>query len=110
MSGFLVFMIMVSCSDGLNDCQVADDLKAYSTIEQCNQDLAPSVKKISMRGEEIFGRCILASTDLMVSDITVNWHVDQRGDFFVDIADEDAPRLNPSMVNLQLPQLGKPAA
>lgn len=110
-------MILVSCSDGLQDCKVADDmLNIYPTPHHCEFQLAPAVRKISIRGEQIFGRCITADNNQMTASATVHWKVDAAGDFYVEIRNDEnknqpqPQQLPPPMLNVWLTWPKIPAA
>jgi len=112
MSSLFAFMILVSCSDGLHNCRVAEDMFiAFPTVEYCELQLEPSIRKISLRGEQIFGRCMSANNDLVSSDATVNWQVDLNGDFYVDIHDDKGENDPSPMISVWLNWIGgMPAA
>jgi|GEM_PF-1735968 len=111
MSGLFAFMILVSCSDGLQDCKVADDmLNAYPTAQYCERQLEPAVRKISLRGEQIFGRCMSADNDLAASDAIIYWQVDRKGDFLVEIRDESVKKYQSPIMSVWLNWMGASAA
>lgn len=110
-SGLFAFMILVSCSDGLHDCKVAEDMfTAYPAAEYCERLLEPAVHKISMRGEQIFGRCVSTDNDLTSSDASIHWQVNKTGIFSVEIRDDTTEEHRAPVMSVWLRWMGIPAA
>ncbi|AQS42203.1 MAG: Hypothetical protein BHV28_15230 [Candidatus Tokpelaia hoelldobleri] len=89
MSGLFALMVLVSCSDGLQECRLADEaLHAYTMPQQCEQVLMPTMRTLSVRGEQIFGRCLMTDGAALTKNSVLYWRIDQRGDFYTEIREK----------------------
>lgn len=58
MAGLLAFMVMVSCSDGFRDCNLADKVSPYPTIAACEAQLDSNLRKAAQKNEYLLARCV----------------------------------------------------
>jgi len=88
-SGLFALMVLVTCSDGLQECRLADEaLHRYTMPQQCEKLLMPTMRTLSVRGEQIFGRCLVTDGTALTKNSVLYWRIDQRGDFYTGIREK----------------------
>lgn len=91
MNAVIAVMLLVSCTDNFSACNASDDMvQVYPSHEACETALIPEVKRIGSHSEQVFGKCLEADTDFINGDLSIYWHVDQNGNFIVELANEDS--------------------
>lgn len=110
MNSVIAVMLLVSCTDGFTACNAADDMvKIYPTHQACEAALKPAVDDIEKTGEMVFGKCIKADRDFITGDLNIYWRVDEKGDFIVELTNEDSEEdgLSVPLNKIEKPVAGK---
>lgn len=90
MNAAIALMLLVSCSDNFSTCNASDDMvQVYPTHEACEAALMPQVNRIGTHSELVFGKCLSANSDVIEGDLTIYWHIDQSGNFIVELVNDD---------------------
>lgn len=106
MNSVITIMLLISCTDSFSACNAANDMvKIYPTQQACETALLPAVGRVIEKSEIVFGKCIKADQDFVTGDLSMYWHVDQHGNFIVELSNEDS---NEDGLSVPLDKIEKP--
>ncbi|MCZ2328888.1 hypothetical protein [Bartonella sp. F02] len=84
MAPLVSILLLVACTDDLKSCYSNNTMvKIYETVQACEQQMIPLVKKFSPHGEQIFAQCTNIHTNLQLEKIDLIWSVTNHGHFLL---------------------------
>nr|WP_081632710.1 hypothetical protein [Bartonella bovis] len=84
MNPIVAVLLLVSCTDDLNSCYSNDSMvKVYPTAQICEQDIIPSIKKLTSSGQQIFAQCTDIPINSTLQKTSLVWSVTNQGNFLL---------------------------
>ncbi|MDZ7602696.1 MAG: hypothetical protein U1A06_15090 [Hoeflea sp.] len=102
MEHIAAFMILIACSDDYQTCaEQPAPAVAYETVRQCEVELSPSIRMMTVEQGHALGKCVEIDPALFYEDAEIVWDVSTEGDLEVVLE-----LINPEMTSPALAQSG----
>jgi hypothetical protein len=106
MEHIAAFMLLIACSEDLQACkEYPAPAVAYETVGQCEAELTPAIRAMSVSQTRSFGKCVEIDPALLYEDAEIVWDVSREGKIEVSIE-----VINPHMAIQSVARADYPAA
>ncbi|MBL8576448.1 MAG: hypothetical protein JNK47_04425 [Mesorhizobium sp.] len=86
MEHIAALLLIVACSDGIEQCREIEAASAvYETEQECDADLQPTISRFVTRDRQVLGRCVSVDPAIEDEDADLVWNVKPDGTLFAMI-------------------------